>query len=188
MEQLLAEAGKRDCCLFEAFMDHHFELEWQGRNRNYFIDAINRLKIQHERNLPLDRLIDNIYKVFKIQNMIYECYESNLWDDKIESITNLQTIAKGHTLETFLDMVLKPRPKKQKKTSGVVLRTIHSMKGLQSKHVFLIALQDEKFPSSRSPIDEESHIFYVGVTRATEWQWVSSIGDSRFFEEYIDVN
>jgi DNA helicase-2/ATP-dependent DNA helicase PcrA len=187
MEELLMEAGKRDCSLFEAFMDHRFELDWQIRNRNYFIDAINRLKLQNERRLPVDKLIDNINRVFKVPNMIYENYESNLWDDKLDSINNLREIAKGQMLESFLEFVVNGKPRKNKKTKGVVLRTVHSMKGLQSKYVFLISLQSDKFPSSRSSIDEESHIFYVGVTRATEWQWVSSIGQSKFFEEYSEL-
>lgn len=186
IEQLLTEAGKRDCCLFEAFMDHTFELEWQSKNRNYFIDAINRLKIQHDRNLPVDKLIDNIFKVFKIKNMIYENYESSLWDDKIESIVNLQAIARGQMLDSFLNIVLKPRINKKQKTSGVVLRTIHSAKGLESEYVFVIGLKDDKFPSPRAPIDEESHIMYVAVTRAKKWLWVSSIGNSRFFDEYVN--
>lgn len=188
MEELLTEAGKRDYSLFEAFMDHRFELDWQNRNRNYFIDAINRLKIQNERRLPVDKLIDNINRVFKVPSMIYELYESNLWDDKLDSINNLREIAKGQMLDSFLEFVVNGKPRKSTKTKGVVLRTVHSMKGLQSKYVFLISLQADKFPSSRSSIDEESHIFYVGVTRATEWQWVSSIGQSRFFDEYSELH
>ena len=188
MEELLTEAGKRDCSLFEAFMDHRFELEWQSRNRNYFIDAINRLKLQNEKRLPVDKLVDNIIRTFKITNMIYENYESNLWDDKLDSINNLREISKGYMLENFLTFATQSKPKKSKKTKGVVLRTVHSMKGLQNKYVFLISLQESKFPSSRSSIDEESHIMYVGVTRAIEWQWVSSIGQSRFYEEYSELN
>jgi superfamily I DNA/RNA helicase len=188
MEDLLTEAGKRDCSLFEAFMDHRFELDWQNRNRNYFVDAINRLKLQNERRLPVDKLIDNINRVFKVPNMIYELYESSLWDDRLDSINNLREVAKGQMLDSFLEFVVNGKPRKNKKTKGVVLRTVHSMKGLQSKYVFLISLQADKFPSSRSSIDEESHIFYVGVTRATEWQWVSSIGQSRFYEEYSVLN
>lgn len=187
MEDLLTEAGKKDCSLFEAFMDHRFELEWQNRNRNYFIDAIQRLKLQNEKRLSTDKLIDNIVRVFKVASTIYETYESNLWDDKLDSINNLREIAKGYVLENFLTFA-ESKPRKSKKTKGVVLRTVHSMKGLQSKYVFLISLQADKFPSSRSSIDEESHIMYVGVTRATEWQWVSSIGQSRFYEEYSELN
>lgn len=186
-EELLSEAGQRDCSLFEAFMDHRFELEWQRRNRDYFIESINRLKLQNERRLSVDKLIDNINRVFKVPNMIYELYESNLWDDKLDSINNLREISKGQMLESFLEFVVNGKPRKSTKTKGVVLRTVHSMKGLQSKYVFLISLQADKFPSSRSSIDEESHIFYVGVTRATEWQWVSSIGHSKFFDEYSEL-
>jgi DNA helicase II / ATP-dependent DNA helicase PcrA len=52
----------------------------------------------------------------------------------------------------------------------VVLSTVHQAKGLEWEVVFIIGMNDGKFPSSKSlkngDEEEERRLFYVGVTRA----------------------
>lgn len=53
----------------------------------------------------------------------------------------------------------------------VTMMTIHSSKGLEFPHVFLVGLEENLFPSqmalqSRTEIEEERRLFYVAVTRA----------------------
>lgn len=53
----------------------------------------------------------------------------------------------------------------------VTLMTIHSAKGLEFKHVFVVGLEEELFPSQmvlNSPreLEEERRLFYVAITRA----------------------
>ena len=51
---------------------------------------------------------------------------------------------------------------------GIKFITIHSSKGLEFSHVFLLYLGDKHFPDSRSEIEEERRLLYVGITRAKE--------------------
>jgi DNA helicase-2/ATP-dependent DNA helicase PcrA len=61
----------------------------------------------------------------------------------------------------------------------VTLSTIHSAKGLEWNSVFVIELQDGKFPvvrdnTKKEDIEEERRLFYVAVTRAKEHLYLSS--------------
>ena len=55
----------------------------------------------------------------------------------------------------------------------VSLMTIHAAKGLEFKHVFVVGMEENLFPSqrsmdSRADIEEERRLFYVALTRACE--------------------
>jgi DNA helicase-2/ATP-dependent DNA helicase PcrA len=86
--------------------------------------------------------------------------------------------------------------------SNVTLMTIHNAKGLEFRAVFLVGVEEEIFPSSRSieeqGIEEERRLFYVGLTRAQErltlthaasrllWGRTTSHLPSRFLDELPD--
>jgi len=60
---------------------------------------------------------------------------------------------------------------KDKDKDKVTLMTIHSAKGLEFKHVYVVGLEEDLFPSqmmlsSREDLEEERRLFYVAVTRA----------------------
>ncbi len=89
---------------------------------------------------------------------------------------------------------------KDEDRNHVTLMTIHSSKGLEFPHVFLVGLEENLFPSqlslnSRSELEEERRLFYVAITRAEEtctlsyatsrFQWGNLITSepSRFIDE-----
>lgn len=90
----------------------------------------------------------------------------------------------------------------KKNQKGVVLSTVHSVKGLEFKVVFVVALEEGIFPnhlSSTEPeeLEEERRVAYVAFTRAKEKIYLSCAyrrliygrylnnKKSRFFLEYI---
>lgn len=53
----------------------------------------------------------------------------------------------------------------------VTLMTVHASKGLEFKHVFIVGMEEELFPSARTlmserDLEEERRLFYVAITRA----------------------
>ena len=83
--------------------------------------------------------------------------------------------------------------------NGVILSTVHSVKGLEFKVVFVVALEEGIFPSLKEDTDmeEERRIAYVAFTRAKEKVYLTCVTrrliygrvvlnqKSRFITEYI---
>lgn len=66
----------------------------------------------------------------------------------------------------------------------VTLMTVHASKGLEFKHVYIVGVEEELFPSSMSmdtlaQIEEERRLLYVAITRAKQTCTISYAG-SRF--------
>ena len=91
----------------------------------------------------------------------------------------------------------------------VTLMTIHSSKGLEFKHCFLVGIEENLFPSqmsmsSEKDIEEERRLFYVALTRAEKtatlsyaetrrhWGKFTNCSPSRFISEidssYLDLS
>lgn len=82
---------------------------------------------------------------------------------------------------------------------GVVLSTIHSVKGLEFRAVFLVGFEEGIFPAVREDVDmeEERRVAYVAVTRAKEKLYITCAArrliygrmvrnpKSRFLMEYL---
>jgi DNA helicase II / ATP-dependent DNA helicase PcrA len=55
----------------------------------------------------------------------------------------------------------------------ITLMTIHMAKGLEFRHVYVVGMEEDLFPSqmmltSRADLEEERRLFYVAITRAKE--------------------
>ncbi|MBC8097602.1 MAG: ATP-binding domain-containing protein, partial [Akkermansiaceae bacterium] len=83
------------------------------------------------------------------------------------------TAPPSERLETFLEDITLDSDREDDKDSpgdAVTLITMHSCKGLEFPHVYVVGLEDGLLPHSRSKIegtlDEERRLFYVAITRA----------------------
>ncbi|MBC8351861.1 MAG: UvrD-helicase domain-containing protein [Planctomycetes bacterium] len=107
----------------------------------------------------------------------------------IEELANAlgayESKAKKPTLAGFLDDVALGGPDfndekdHQLKRNAIVLMTLHSAKGLEFPHVFMVGMEEGLLPHHRSiavegeAIDEERRLCYVGVTRAQDYLTLS---------------
>lgn len=61
--------------------------------------------------------------------------------------------------------------KNKNQREGVILSTIHGVKGMEFKNVYLVNCNEDTIPHSSSKeenIEEERRLFYVGITRAID--------------------
>ncbi len=72
---------------------------------------------------------------------------------------------------------------------AVTLITMHSCKGLEFPHVYIVGMEDGLLPHSRSKsegtLDEERRLFYVAVTRAMQTLAISHCGGRRKYGQLM---
>lgn len=113
-----------------------------------------------DRKLNIEQLISSI-KEYEHEN------ENATLTDYLESVT----------LQTSLE-------KEDDNEPSVSISTIHASKGLEFDYVFLIGLEEGKFPLSRAldnadELEEERRLMYVGITRAKKKLYITR-AKSRF--------
>lgn len=133
----------------------------------------------------------------------YADYRRISAESLIEVLDELQDAAKEFkTYQTWFDHMeeytkeLQKQKKQQEQRSDCIsLATLHSAKGLEIPVVYLIDVNEELMPYKKAVLDadlqEERRMFYVGVTRAKEKLYISSVKKyngreldvSRFVEE-----
>jgi len=186
-----------------------------------FIDLIEVLKIESEEKNAFDlakellkniKIIDELKKdespegISRIENVqeLLNGIRDFIEDQKelADSSDKLSEFLSTVSLSTDFDL-------DNQIEDSVSLMTLHLSKGLEFKHVFIVGLEEDLFPSAlsyntRSELEEERRLFYVGITRAKEnlylsyansrYRWGKLIycEESRFINEidkdYLTIN
>ena len=104
--------------------------------------------------------------------------------------TPTQTAAER--LQSFLeDITLDSEREEEDEKPGdaVTLITMHSCKGLEFPHVYVVGLEDGLLPHSRSKVegtlDEERRLFYVAITRAMQTLTISHCGGRKKYGQLM---
>lgn len=188
LENIRVFSGQNNLSLYESFTMISLDKVWQKRNVNDFVNNINKLRLQLDKEVSIQTLIDNIVKVFKLEDFLKEKYTNKEeFEDRMEAMRVLKSFIKGGDVKHFISYVYNTGINEKKKTpkDSVKLLSIHASKGLEWKHTFVIGVEDGKFPHCRSNFEDEARLFYVAVTRAEENLYLSEIGVSnKFINEY----
>lgn len=164
-------------------------------NQKIFFKLFNSVEyVIGENNLSL---IDKIVYLLKTND-----YKKRVWKNHQDTLENVQLFLAeiedvynlGITLEDFLinlGMGDHNSNEKELSHSNIDLLTIHSSKGLEYDHVFVVDVNHDVLPHKRNDnLEEERRLLYVAITRAKEKLNISYIsnGKSRasiFIQEII---
>lgn len=110
--------------------------------------------------------INRIDNVKEFRSILYQIENDNL----NEGLSQIEKIEIG-----LDDLLLDTSTVDDHKNDGVVLSTVHSVKGLEFRAVFVVGLEEGIFPASRDEVDieEERRVAYVAFTRAKERLYIT---------------
>lgn len=184
-------ASKKNLSFLDASEFVKCDKYWQEKNLKDFSDIISKLTRQHKQHVCLDKIINNVIGVLSLDKYIKENNTDNeKINEKLNSISTLKKFVRDNTLESFLSYIYcnqNNNTSKSKNDNKIQMMTIHGSKGLEFKYVFVVGLEDEKFPSAKTDIVEEARVFYVAITRPIDKLYISQIGDyNQFSNEYFN--
>jgi superfamily I DNA/RNA helicase len=189
MERLLAASQERKGSVFAAMLNPTVQFTFNTASRQRIEEFVNwvqktRSVLQAAAGLPLRNWAEGFLTEI---GYVDELRRSEKTAEAAESrIRNLKDLLAGlddqpaqmlpcDRLQGFLeDLTLDEdrAEEKERKGEAVTLITMHSCKGLEFPHVYIVGLEEGLLPHSRSKLegtlDEERRLFYVAITRAMQ--------------------
>ncbi len=178
LENCLSENLKENAVLFKKFQS--------------YIEIFNQLSIFSQK--PLSNFVEKVISSFKIR----EAYNPNEEEDLdrlmnieqlVSSVKEFEALNEDASLNDFLESVtLKSDNDEIGQGGAVTIATVHAVKGLEFKVVFIIGLEEGIFPISRSmnnsyELEEERRLMYVALTRAEEKLFLSYASKRYLYRE-----
>ncbi len=146
-----------------------------------FIEVYNRLNLLPKN--PISNFVEEVIKSFKIR----EAYGNKTEEDTnrllnieslVASVKEFEKANPNMDLGDYLETITLISDSDEIGENGAVtIATVHAVKGLEFKAVFVIGLEEGIFPiqrvSSPSDLEEERRLLYVAITRAEEILYMS---------------
>jgi DNA helicase-2/ATP-dependent DNA helicase PcrA len=192
VEVLLKEAVTRGAPIWEVMNDASSPVTLPANAREAvgrFVALVRRFhdELQNTKSLVdvVRRLIVEIGYEAELQRLYTDPNELQARWGAVEEVVNAlgayEKGAKKPTLGGFIDEValgqqdMGDEKDKQLAKNAVALMTLHSAKGLEFPHVYMVGMEEGILPHHRSlkiesgdAVEEERRLCYVGVTRAQE--------------------
>ncbi|HTA95093.1 MAG TPA: 3'-5' exonuclease, partial [Verrucomicrobiae bacterium] len=206
MERLLGASHERKSSVFSAMKNPLVTTTFQANTRKSieaFVEFVERTRAELQNgggNLQFwaDKFLDEVGYFNELRRS--EKDKEN-GDDRVrnlkEIIATLDVSSSpdaplSERLEKFLEEITLDSDREneeENKGDAVTLITMHSCKGLEFPHVYIVGLEDGLLPHSRSKLegtmDEERRLFYVAVTRAMLTLTISHCGGRKKYGQLL---
>lgn len=190
-DRMMQFAIEQDRSIFDALREVDF-MGLSGRATNsaiYFRAMIERFT-QMQDFMSVTELVEEVLEKSGYREML-KAEKTIEAESRLENINEFLTVTQAFeqasddkSLIAFLtDLALvadidKLGDEEEEVSGGTVLMTMHSAKGLEFPVVFIIGMEENIFPHSRSLMDndemeEERRLAYVGITRAEKQLYLS---------------
>ena len=134
---------------------------------------------------------------YVLSDMKYEGYlkehDPENYRDRIENVKELKSVVpNGDLSETLAEAALYTDADSTEEAEDCVgLLTLHASKGLEFPVVFIVGMEEDIFPHSRSKdnedeLEEERRLCYVGMTRAEERLYLTAASTRRLFGGVVE--
>jgi superfamily I DNA/RNA helicase len=208
MERLLGASHDRKCSVFTAMKNPLVTTTFQTTTRKSveaFVEFVERTRghiLIPASSVSLQSWSDNFlnetcyFAELRRQEKNPENSESRVRNLKEFTATMDRPAGGGSSpaerLGNFLEgITLDSDREEEEENTGdaVTLITMHSCKGLEFPHVYIVGLEDGLLPHSRSKaegtLDEERRLFYVAVTRAMQTLTISHCGGRKKYGQVL---
>lgn len=201
IENIIIAASTHGVSMWEVMQNfQQYPADVSNATKQKFYEFVTMIRSFQAEMLKLDAytLAEHITRSTGILRELVDDKEKG--PEEVERLQNVEELLAGiqefvksdeegelKTLPDFLLDVSLLTDADQEKTEDrnhVSLMTIHSSKGLEYPHVYIVGMEENLFPSqlsmsSKSELEEERRLFYVALTRAMETCTLSYTG-SRF--------
>ena len=134
---------------------------------------------------------------YVLHDMKYEDYlkehDPDNYRDRIENVKELKSVVPdGDLSETLAEAALfTDADTGEDSEDAVGMLTLHASKGLEFPVVFMVGMEEDIFPHSRSKddddeLEEERRLCYVGMTRAEERLYMTAASSRRLFGGVVE--
>lgn len=168
----------QDMRVLDYLLSDKFEFSKYKTKLQKFVDTFKLLQAEMD-SCGLVEFVTKIIKLFGIEQSYAGKDEEAInklgnIDSLISSVQEFEEANEGATLSDYLANIMLKSDTDQIQEDGYVsLATIHAVKGLEFKVVFVVGLEEGIFPLARatfssSEMEEERRLMYVAITRAEE--------------------
>ena len=160
---------------------------------------LNRVYINSREFIEQIESLKNKKNEFKISDLIKETLKTTGYTKALEQEGSVEAETRIENLEEFLTVAIEFEEESAENTlpeflegitlssdidgmeesdDKVTLMTLHSAKGLEFPVVFLVGMEEGIFPGYKSigepkALEEERRLFYVGITRAKQYLYLT---------------